>query len=193
MIPKTHETLVTSASQGDGEAVASLLEQHLSGLLAYVRLHAGEHILHQESSADLVQSVCREVLEGLDGFEYRGEAAFRKWLFTAALNKIRERGRRLGAAKRGSGRRTISPPDLAALLPSFTTPSRVAIAEEDMARLERAFAELPEDHRRVITAAKILGQPHAEIAQELGRSEGAVRVLLHRALFRLGALMGSGE
>ena len=41
----------------------------------------------------------------------------------------------------------------------------------------------------MITAARIFGQSHAEIAKELDKSEGAVRVLLHRALVRLARAM----
>ncbi len=180
-----HERLVSDAARGDRAAVEALLADHMPQLLAYVRLHAGPALLQRESSADIMQSVCREVLEGLDGFELRGAPAFRKWLFTAALSKIRERGRRAGAARRDAGRE-VAGLDLAAILPGFSTPSQVAIHDEDMARLEASFAALDDDDRHVITAVKLLGQSHAEVALELGKSEGAVRVQLHRALFRLG-------
>jgi hypothetical protein len=59
----------------------------------------------------------------------------------------------------------------------------------DMRRLEVVFAQLPEDYRQVITLARIVGLSHAEIAGEMGRNEGTVRVLLHRALVRLGWLL----
>lgn len=159
--------------------------------MTYVRLHAGKLILGKESASDIVQSACREVLEDLAAFEYRGESAFRQWLFKATLNKIHERGRRHRALKRDARREQQGPfdEDIDKLLPSFTTPSQVAIAEETMGRLEKAFAQLPDDYRRVITAAKLLGQTHVEIAEDMGRSKTAVRVLLHRALFRLGFLM----
>ena len=58
-----------------------------------------------------------------------------------------------------------------------------------MARLHRAFEQLSEDYRAVVTMAKLLGMTHKEIAVEMGRSEGAVTVLLHRAVSRLGILL----
>jgi len=186
-----HERHLTDATRGDRAAVEALLAEHMSQLLAYVRLHAGPALLERESAAEVVQAVCREVLGGLDGFRLHGAPAFRKWLFTAALNKIRERGRRAAAARRDAGRE-VHGVDLAAVLPSFTTPSQVAILEEDMRRLEAAFARLDEQDRFVITAAKLIGQSHAEIGRELGKSPGAVRVQLHRALFRLGEAIGGG-
>ena len=58
------EPLITSATGGDRAAITAVLERCLPGLLAYARLHAGERVLLQESGADIVQSVCRELLEG---------------------------------------------------------------------------------------------------------------------------------
>jgi RNA polymerase sigma factor (sigma-70 family) len=78
---------------------------------------------------------------------------------------------------------------VAALYAAVTSPSQGAVATETAARLERAFDRLSEDHERVITLARIVGLGHAEIGQEMGREEGAVRILLHRALARLGRLM----
>jgi RNA polymerase sigma-70 factor (ECF subfamily) len=175
-----------------------LLQRHLPGLLAYIRLHTGALVRSKEESVDLCQSVCREVLEDVDGFEYRGEGQFRSWLYTRALAKIRDRERHWFAAKRDAGREAThnasdARMDLAAVQPSFTSPSQVAIREEDMQELERAFAQLPEDYRRVITLARIVGLSHAEIAQEIGRTEAATRVLLHRALVRLGILLSDRE
>lgn len=193
MSAQRHEDLVEHASRRDREAIEALLERHLPGLMAYVRLHAGPLVLHRESCSDIVQSACRQVLEQMDRFEYRGEPAFRKWLFVTALNKIRERQRYYQAAKRDFKReerqRGESRGDLAEILPSFLTPSHAAIADEDMERLEHAFSQLSPEQRQVITLARIIGLSHAEIAEELGRTEGAVRVLLHRALLRLGWLM----
>ena len=58
-----------------------------------------------------------------------------------------------------------------------------------MQRLERAFAQLSDEHREVITLAKLVGLPHRDIAARMGRTEAASRVLLHRALYWLGVLL----
>ena len=58
-------------------------------------------------------------------------------------------------------------------------------------RLQRAFSTLPDEYREVITLARVVGLPHAEIAVKLGKSEGAVRILLHRALARLAHSTGA--
>jgi len=191
---QTHDSLVRSASHGDSAAMDVLLERHLPALVAYVRLHADPLIRRNESCADIAQSVCREVLEDLPGFDYRGEPAFRKWLFQQALSKLINRKRYYLREKRDAARerrlsRVEAQTKLEGLYARLCSPSEGAIASETAERLERAFDQLPDDYRQVITLARIIGMGHAEIAEEMGRQEGAVRVLLHRALARLGRLM----
>ena len=190
-----HDRLVDRTTQGDAAALEALLERHLPSLLVYVRLHAGELLRRKEASQDLVQSVCREILASMDRFEHRGAPAFRAWLFAKALGKIRDRQRYWLAGRRDARREreltdSVSGAiDHAAVRPQFASPSQAAIGEEEMRRLEDAFEELPEDYRQVITLARIVGLPHAEIAAQMERSEAATRVLLYRALARLGRLM----
>lgn len=190
-------SLLERASRGDALAVDALIERHLPGLRAFIRLKAGAAVRGKESCSDLVQSVCREVLEGAGRFDYRGEAAFRQWLFTTALRKIVARQRHHLAEKRDVRReRLLSPIESASrdrdLLEAYTglhTPSRLAAAREEVERVELAIARLPEEYREVICLSRLMGLGHAEIAEQLGRSEGAVRVLLHRALARLSRLL----
>jgi DNA-directed RNA polymerase specialized sigma24 family protein len=58
----------------------------------------------------------------------------------------------------------------------------VADLHEEIDPIERAFEQFAEDHRDVILKAKVLGVSRAEIARQIGRSEGAVRAHLFRAL-----------
>lgn len=156
-------------------------------LRTYVRLHSDPLLRERESCSDMVQSVLGDCLDELDGFEYRGEPAFRKWLFQKAHNKILDR-RRFWLAQRRDARREQPPPD-EDLRASFATASEHAMRNEDLEALEACFEQLSDEHRRVVVAVKLFGQSHAEIAAEIGRSEGAVRMLLHRALAQLGMLM----
>ena len=85
----------------DGLApVDELLERHLPGLRAFVRLKAGALVRFRESESDIVQSTCREVLERLDEFRHGGEAGFRHWLYTTALRKILDKHEHYTAQKR---------------------------------------------------------------------------------------------
>ncbi len=189
------ERLTEAAARGERAAIDALVERYLPALRAFVRLRAGG-LRQRESSSDLVQSTCREVLEHAGRFRFASEAGFKRWLFATALRKIGDRQRRYLAQKRSVRREERQPQTTAlevlACYQTFCTPSRQAIAREELARIEDAFDQLPEDQREVIALAKVVGLSRTEIATQMGRSEGAVRVLLHRALVRLAAVL-AGE
>ena len=180
--------LVQEASVGAAVAIDELLARFLPELRAFVRLQAGPRILSKESDDDIVQSVCREVLEDVDSFEYRGVKSFKKWLYLNAQHKIYDKGRFYARQRRDAGReeQMATNPQYFSGYQSLLSPSRAAIRSEEVERLEQAFDKLPEDYAKVITLAKILGLSHAEIAEEMGKTEEASRVLLHRALAKLG-------
>lgn len=189
------DNLAQRASQGDAEAAEDLLARHLPGLIGFVARRAGD-LSPKESSSDLAQSVCREVLSDLAAgkLRYLGEGEFRAWLYEAALFKIKNR-RRYWHAERRDKRRELreagpssSAPGLDGLAGDSGTPSREAAAQEETERLARLLDELPERYREVVRLARLEGLPHREIAERLGISEVASRQLLNRALARLATL-----
>lgn len=183
----------STRSPVDRPSIDELLQRHLGALQVFVRLHAGAAVRQRESCSDLVQSTCRELIAGIDRFEFRGEAQFRRWLFAAALNKIRERHRYHTAERRDAAREVDADAALGPLYASLLTPSRVAMARETVERIERAFDALPEHYREVILLCRLAGLSHEEVAQQTGRTVDAVRNLLFRALSRLAALADLGD
>jgi RNA polymerase sigma-70 factor, ECF subfamily len=131
----------------------------------------------------------------MDRFQYRGEAGFKSWLYTTALRKIANRYKYYGAEKRDVGREVAAAPSsasAASLLDcyhTFYTPSQDAIQREELARIESAFDQIPDNYREVITLSRVVGLSRAEIAAELGTTEDAVRGLLSRALSRLSTIL----
>jgi RNA polymerase sigma-70 factor (subfamily 1) len=185
--------LVEKASHGDAPAIDELLHRHLPALRAFVRLRAGPAIRARESADDLAQSVCRELLQQLGSFDYRGDAAFKAWLFTAAMRKLVERQRYYEADKRDVGRevpaRASDSADLLDVYGHVMTPSRDAQAQEVMERLEHAFDQLPPDYRDVIVWHRIVGLSQREVGERMGRSEIAVQRLFARAMAKLSAYL----
>lgn len=182
-----------AAAAGERGALEKLLEHHLPALRAYVRLRAGKAVRQHESSSDLVQSVCREVLEHASRFRHPSESAFRRWLFTTALRKILDK-RNFHEADKRDARRALAGGDTAqqALMEAYgniATPSQGAVVHEELERIEAAMDELSEEQREVVTLAHIVGLSRAEIGQQIGKSEGSVRMILHRALSRLAVLL----
>ena len=178
------------------EPIAELLERHLPAVRAYLRLRAGPVVAGRESMSDLVQSVCREVIEGQERFQFQGEAAFRSWLFTTALRKILEKDRYYRADKRNVLREVRVADDSADEARSvhdcyatFVTPSQDLAVREQVAAVEHAFQQLSEPHREVISLVKVAGLSHEQVGAALGISPEASRQLLHRAILRLAKLL----
>ncbi len=180
------EQLFDDATRGDRVALDQLLQRYLPQLHAFVHARLGSHLRAHESSVDVMQSVCRELLEARDQFDFRGEDRFRAWLFTAALNKVRERHRRLHSEKRDVAREEAGAAHAAAtVMAHLITPSQEAIGNETAVAVNAALAALTEEHREVITLARLVRLPHRVIAEVLSRSEEATRQLLARAMVRL--------
>jgi RNA polymerase sigma-70 factor (ECF subfamily) len=178
--------LFERASTGDAASLDELLTRYLPQLRAYVHVRLSPHVRPRESSADVVQSVCRELLAERGRFDFRGEERFRAWLFTAALNKMRDKHRfHLGAMRDVRREEARADESQELLARSLLTPSQDAAAAETARGLGEALAALSEDHREVITLARVVGLPHRVIAEVMERSEPAVRQLLGRALLQL--------
>ena len=192
--PRRSEALVVDAQRGADGAMDALIRMHLEDLRGFVRLQLAPALRVRESHSDVVQSICREVLEDLHGFEYRGEGSFRAWLFTAALNKLRQKGEYHRAQRRDVYREVRPPneeggsvgPELYAGLCSLTpSPSQHAVAAEQAERIERAMDRLSADQREALLLSRLVGLSHREVAERTGRTESAVRSLVSRASVRL--------
>lgn len=181
-----NDRLFAGATQGDRDALDRLLERYLPQLHAFVHARLGGPLRARESSLDVVQSVCRELLSARESFSFHGEDRFRAWLFTSALNKVRERHRRLHAEKRDVAREVDGDPDDSfASIAHLLTPSKDAIGNETAIALRDALDALTEEQREVITLARLVRLPHRVIAEVVGHSESTTRQILARAMREL--------
>ncbi len=189
--------LAQRAARGDDQALAVLLQRHLPAIRAYVRTHMAPHLRARESVSDVVQSVCRELLTHQERFQHPGDSGFVAWLYTTARRKIQNRARDLGRDKRDFGRELAglsesAVAELGGAYARISSPSGRALRQEEIARLEAAIDQLPEEQREVVTLAHLVGLSRAEIGVQMGRTEEAVRALLHRAKARLAILLDTG-
>jgi len=187
---------IAAARSGDRVAFDSLFARHLPALQAFLRCRMDGELLQHESVRDVAQSVCLEVLQDLAALEYRGEDAFRGWLFLQATRKIVDRYRYHKRARRDVSREQALPDDdddEAALLQQYAslcTPSRHAGGREQLSRVEAAIRLLPERQRDAVLLSRIAGLSYAEIARQSGTTESSVRALVARGLARLAEVLG---
>jgi len=162
------DRLLVEAAQKDPSRFAELYELNFARVYAYIARRVGDRDVAQ----DLTSDVFHKALASIQSFEWRG-VPFAAWLFRIAANAIVDR------SKRSARDRDLPPPD---------EPPEVALEDiEHRARLFRLVDGLPADQRRVIVMRFAEDKRIREIAEELGRTEGAVKQLQLRGLQKLRA------
>jgi RNA polymerase sigma-70 factor (ECF subfamily) len=135
---------------------------------------------------DVTEGVFLRALAALPHFHERGEgegSTFRIWLFRIARNLVANE-------RRHDRRHPQAGLDRVADLAAADDPAAQAEEREAVAQAWRAIDRLPDDRRRAIVLRFVEEMSTAEIAAVLDRSEGAVRVLIHRALRSVAADLG---
>lgn len=186
------QQLVVAAQSGNRDARELLMQRYLPVLRAFVRLRSDRVLRARESESDLVQTACRQALQNLGHFEWRDEGSFRHWLCALALNKIRARRNQVLAAKRDVRREmggTAGHLALGHAYATMLTPTQELRSRDEVARIEAAIDSLPEAYREVVILSRVVGLSSAQIAERLGKTDGAVRVQLSRALARLASAL----
>jgi len=168
------ERLRIEAAQKDPSRFADLYEEHFERIYAYVLRRVSDRMEAQDITADVFQ----QALANLQHFEWRG-APFASWLYRIASNAIADHFQRMS-------RQSPAPP------PESSTDDEDYEEVERRATLFRSVERLPPDQRRVIVMRFAEEKSIREVAQELGRSEGAVKQLQWRGLQSLRAQMIHG-
>lgn len=165
--------LLQAALDGKSEARSALLDRLRPRMLLWVASRMSPALRAKVEPDDAVQEVLLAVHKGLDGYEPRDEAAFFAWLFRIAENRIRDLVDHHGAQKR-------QPRELQSV--SQTSPSAAAQRQEQVDRIAQAVEGLPTDYRDVIRLRRLQELDCTQVAEVMGRSENAVRILYCRAL-----------
>ncbi len=191
--------LIVLAKDGDESALEQLCRVYSERVRWIVRLRMGGELRSKLESMDLVQDVFISALRDLGNFTYKNEGDFLRWLSKIAENRLRDNLDKLHADKRDIRKEvrfdshrpttensfvgTVGPIDL-------KTPSVIMSKREDLAKLAKALDALKPEYRKVIVLTKIDGLSYKEIADRLGKSGDAVRMLVSRAI---AALSGAFE
>jgi RNA polymerase sigma-70 factor (ECF subfamily) len=164
-VQELSERRLIEAAQQDPSRFAALYEIHFERVYAYVSRRVG----NREAAEDVTSEVFHHALANLPRFEWRG-APFGAWLMRIAANAIADRWRR--------GSREQS--DAFANDPASAEPSPEEI--EIRAQLFRLVQALPIEQRKVVQMRFAEEKSIREIAQALGRTEGAVKQLQFRGI-----------
>lgn len=164
------EQSLVEAAKRDPAAFAELYQRNFYQVYAYI----SRRVAIREEAEDLTADVFQQALAKIVSFEWRG-VPFAAWLTRIAANAIADRWQR---QHKEQGTPLIQEP---------ADPTMEGM--EQRAILFQLVDGLPADQRRVVFLRFVEQKSIREIAEVLGRSEGAVKQLQFRALEKLRAQM----
>ena len=176
----------------DAAALAAFLELRRPALLAFVERRLGSALRGKLEAQDVLQELAVKALRELPNADLSTRDPF-GWLCHLAEQCIVDDHRHFAAGKRASGREVPGnvrigdgSQDLVALLAaSLTSPSMAVVKDERQRRVMDVIATLPDEHREALRLRYGEGLPTKYVAQKLGKSDVATRVLLSRLVQQL--------
>ena len=169
--------LVEKSIAGDAESFGQLYDLYIDRIYRHLYYRVG----NADVAEDLAAQVFLNAWRAVGRYRLTGRP-FIVWLLSIAHNLLVDYYR----AKRES----TSIDDV--IIPSSDADDPVSLAEKSFASavMRQAIRKLKRDQQVVVVMRYIDGMEYPEIAAVLSKSEGAVRVILHRALVALRGIMG---
>jgi RNA polymerase sigma-70 factor (ECF subfamily) len=165
--------LVERAQQGDRDALEELYLVHFDRIYSYLHMSVG----NRHDAEDLTTQTFLKMLESIKRFRWRS-APFSAWLFRIAHNLAMDHFR---ATKRWQPEEEVPEPP-GEEEPSAEAEALQAIGRQSMLDL---IENLSQEQKQVLTLKFVFNFPNAEVATILGKTEGAIKSLQHRALVSL--------
>ncbi len=170
MAPQTQK----SKAQLDGE-FSELYRAHLRDVYSYAYYRVGNH----HDAEDLTEQTFLQAYRHFERAQRESHGRpLRPWLIriahNLAANLYRDRSRRPASSLE----------DTSELVASHTTEDLVE-GREELSRVLEGVRQLPEDRREALIMRFALGMDNREIARAMGRTDGATKVLIHRAIKQL--------
>lgn len=166
--------ILVRRAKEEREAFDVLYKKYLRKVYTYIYYRVGR----VEDAEDITESVFLHALIHLDGYEDRG-IPFSAWLLRIAHNLVANWHRR------SSRRKMVGLDHAENLHDASPTPEEAMERDENILELRRVLETLPEDRQQALILRYAEGMRHKEIGEVMGKSAGAVKVLVHRSLISL--------
>jgi RNA polymerase sigma-70 factor, ECF subfamily len=165
--------LVSRAQNGDREALEELYLLHFDRIYSYLHMSVG----NRHDAEDLTTQTFLKMLESIKRFRWQS-APFSAWLFRIAHNLAMDHFR---ASRRWQPEEDVPEP------PGETEPSAELAAFQSIGRqsMLELIEGLSQEQQQVLTLKFVFNLPNREVATILGKTEGAIKSLQHRALVSL--------
>jgi RNA polymerase sigma-70 factor, ECF subfamily len=162
---------------------SELYRAHLRDVYSYAYYRVGDH----HDAEDLTEQTFLQAYRHFERAqrESRGRP-LRPWLIRIAHNLAAN-------LYRDRARKPSSPIDETTPLPALHTTEQLVEGREELSTVLDGVRRLPDDRREALIMRFALGMDNREIARALDRSDGATKVLIHRAIKQLEELVGEDE
>jgi RNA polymerase sigma-70 factor (subfamily 1) len=202
--PTNDDALIHRVRSGDAQALAEFLTLRQPQLMAFIDRRLGMSLRRKIEPDDLYQEVSADALRSLGDIDLGDRDPF-NWLCQVAERRIIDAHRRffgsqkrdagkelsLNAAGGGGGTDTSRPGLINLLVASMTSASQAFSRDQKQMRMLTALEQLPEEHREALRLRYLEGMASKQIADKLGKSDGAIRVMLTRSLAKLQQILGT--
>jgi RNA polymerase sigma-70 factor, ECF subfamily len=165
--------LVEQAQRGDRDALEELYLMHFDRIYSYLHMSVG----NRHDAEDLTTQTFLRMLESIARFRWQA-VPFSAWLFRIAHNLAMDHFR---ASRRVQPEEDVPEPE-GAEADSAELEAMHAIGRQSLLEL---IENLSEEQQQVLTLKFVFNFANAEVATILGKTEGAVKSLQHRALVSL--------
>lgn len=164
-------------------AFTELYRAHLRDVYSYAYYRIGNH----HDAEDLTEQTFLQAYRHFERARRESNGRpLRPWLIRIAHNLAAN-------YYRDRSRRPQTQLEDAAVLSDTRRTDELVESREELGQVLRGVADLPEDRREALIMRFALDMDNREIARALGRSEGATKVLLHRAIRQLGRQLREGS
>ena len=192
---KDDQDLIDQIRRGDAAALAQFFDRRRPQLLAFIDRRMGAALRGRLEPDDILQDAIVSALRALPTTQLTDRDPF-GWLCQLAEQRIVDRAREFDAEKRDvhreiSGHQRLQSAagtnaELIELLAaSMTSVTKAVVRNERQARLQIHLAKLSPDTQTILRQRYVEGLTTREIANALGKTDGAVRVLISRTLHEL--------
>ncbi|HUT92260.1 MAG TPA: sigma-70 family RNA polymerase sigma factor [Thermoguttaceae bacterium] len=195
--PPDQEQLLRSARAGKLECLGQLLQLYGNYLKLLAATQIDEKLLARSSPSDVVQETFLEAHRDFGQFRGQSVPEFLAWLRRILVNNLSRLVEKHVLAEKRDVRRETSLGGIggalersaarleSVLVDQAASPSSNAQRREYAIILANQLAELSQDYRDVLVLRHLEGLPFGEVAERMGRSPGAVRMLWLRAIGQL--------
>ena len=191
--------VISRVRAGDSAALGEFLELRRRPLLAYIERNLGTALRRKVEAEDIFQEASAEAVRSFGEMDLSERDPF-GWLCQVSERRIIDAHRKFfGTQKRDAAREiplqagggdTSRGGVIDLLVASITTPSQAFSKNAREIKMQSAIDTLPEQQRQALRWRYVDGLPSKQIAERLGKSDGAVRVMLTRAVGKLQTMLG---